>query len=351
MTTRLLSYLMAAWLTVPILAPAATPDYDPEALFQRTIAEIDSLMSRDEYAVAAESAISLLDDDRLFQHQRWRLHQRAGLALQNQGRLEEALIHLEKAVIWAQAEAVNHRNLATLMIDMSRSGRAMSEYREACDLDPGNWHYLLEYAHVLIDFGQLDLADRAIENAAAICPDCPEVHHAGSRLALELKDYGRALPHLEILYASRPDDDEVRSLLALARLRNNQADGAVVLLALAWDTGLSDRDMRILLEADRYIGDSARAVQLALSLGDGQQTSYDPLLWAQAALVCIDTGRDIEGLILVDRALALDPANTSYLNNRVLLLRRLGRDDEADRDWTRLIALDPSREQASSETP
>jgi len=90
---------------------------------------------------------------------------------------------------------------------------------------------------------------------------------------------------------------------------------------------------------------------LALSLGDGQQTSYDPLLWAQAALVCIDTGRDIEGLILVDRALALDPANTSYLNNRVLLLRRLGRDDEADRDWTRLIALDPSREQASSETP
>ncbi len=351
MTTRLLSCFLVAWLAVPLLALAATPDYDPEALFRRAIAEIDSLMNRGDYTGAAESAITLLDDDRLFQHQRWRLHQRAGLALQKQGRFEDALIHLEKAVIWAQTEAVNHRNLATLMIDMNRSGRAMSEYREACDLDPGNWHYLLEYAHVLIDFGQLALADRIIEDAAVICPDCPEVHHAGSRLALESEDYGGALPHLEILYASRPDDDEVRSLLALARLRNNQADGAVALLALAWDTGLSDRDIRILLEADRTIGDPARAIQLALSLGDGQQTSCAPLIWAQAALVCIDTGRDAEGLILVDRALALDPANTSYLNNRVLLLRRLGRNDEADRDWARLIALDPSRDQEPPETP
>ena len=351
MTTRLLSYLMAAWLTVPILATAATPDYDPEALFQRTIAEIDSLMNRNAYTDATELAVTLLDDERLFQHQRWRLHQRAGLALQKQGLFEDALSHLEKAVIWAQAEAVNHRNLATLMIDMDRSGRAMSEYREACNLDPGNWHYLLEYAHVLIDFRQLDLADRAIEDAAALCPDCPEVHHAGGRLALELKDFGGALPHLEILYASRPDDEEVRSLLALARLRNDQADGAIALLALAWDGGLSDRDMRILLEADRYIGDPARAVQLALSLGDGLHASGDPLLWAQAALVCIDTARDAEGLILVDRALALDPTNAGYLNNRVLLLRRLGRDAEADRDWARLIAQDPSREQDASEAP
>ncbi len=351
MVKTLFPVFLAAWLIYPPCAYCLSDDYDPEVLFQRTVAEIDSLMTRNEHGEAATAAITLLEDNRLFQHQRWRLHQRAGLALQSMGRYQDALAHLEKAVIWAQTEAVNHRNLATLMIEMNRPGRAMSEYREACDLDPDSWEYLLEYAHVLLDYGQHDMADRVIADAAAICPDCPEVHQASSRSALAVKDYGRALPHLERLYESRPDDVEVRSLLALARLRNEQAAGAVILLAADWNNGLSDRDMRIILEADRHMGDPSRAVRLALSLAGGGPASGDHNLWAQAALVCIDTDHDLEGLALVDRALALDPGNTSYLNNRILLLRRLGRDKEADHDWARLIALDPSREQDSSRTP
>ena len=38
-------------------------------------------------------------------------------------------------------------------------------------------------------------------------------------------------------------------------------------------------------------------------------------------------------------------------DGRVLLLRRLGRDDEADRAWRRLVELDPSRERPEDQTP
>ncbi|MBC8424589.1 hypothetical protein H8E07_10730 [bacterium] len=324
-------------------------DYDPRHDFQLTIAVTDSLMSAGAHAAAADAAIALLDDNRLFQHQRWPLHQRAGLALQKLGRTDEALVHLEQAVIWAQAEAVNHRNLATLLVEMERPGRALSEYREACELDLRSWEYRVEYGNVLMVYGQDALAERAFAEAAAICPDCPDVHRAWSRFLLDRQDYGGALPHLETLFAAWPEDREVRSLLALARLRTEGAAGALALLAPAWGEGLGDRDVRIVLEADRLLGRSDRALSLAVSLGDGHAGSSDPALWAQAALICIDAGLDEEALVLIDRAVALDPLEASYLHNRVLVLRRLGRDREADRAREQLIVLDPDR--ADTETP
>ncbi len=324
-------------------------DYDPRRDFERTIALADSLMSAGDPAGAAYAAVAALDDNRLFQHQRWPLHQRAGLALQRLGRLDDALVHLEQAVLWAQAEAVNHRNLATLLVEMDRPGRAMSEYREACELDPRNWTYRVEYGNLLMLYGQDALAERAFADAAALCPDCPDVHRAWSRFHLEREDYGGALPHLESLFAVWPEDGEVRSLLALARLRTDRAEDALALLAPAWGAGMGDRDVRIVLEADRLLGRPLRAVSLAVSLGGVPSTSQDPALWAQAALICIDAGLDEEALVLIDRAVDLDPLEASYLNNRVLVLRRLGREREADRAWERLIILDPDR--AGGETP
>ena len=333
-------------LLVASLAAAGGPvsRIDLEARFQSVMTAVDSLMARGEHAPAASAAEALLGEGRLFEHQRWRLHQRAGLALQALGRYEEALDHLEKAVLWAQREAVNHRNLATLLIDMERPGRAMSEYREACELEPGNWVYLVEYAHVLMTYRQSALAERALEEASSICADCPEVHRAWSRYALDRRDYALARPHLERLHALEPEDADVRSRLALAQLRTERPAEAAALLVGDWDGRLSDDDRRIVLEADRVLGVTEHALSLALAGVGETGDSQDPRLWAQAALVCIDAGHDAEALILVDRALALTPDDPAILNNRVLLLRRLGRETEADRDWERLIALDPSRD-------
>jgi tetratricopeptide (TPR) repeat protein len=343
MTPRILMPCLVVALAAAALA--GPRDDDPLRDYAHTVAAVDSLMSAGRHAEAAAVAVAALADDHLFQDQRWPLHQRAGLALQALGRHEEALDHLEKAVVWAQTVAVNHRNLATLLVALDRPGRALSEYREACELDPRNWEYRLEYGSVLMVYGQDALAERAFAEAAAICPDCPEVHRAWSRFHLERQDHGAARPHLERLFVLCPGDGEVRSLLALARLRTDAAAEALALLAPAWEGGLGDRDMRIVLEADRLLGNTDRALSLSIGTGDG--ISRDPDLWAQAALICIDAGLDEQALALVDHALDLDPVNTGYLNNRVLLLRRLGRTREADRAWERLIALDPER----AETP
>jgi tetratricopeptide (TPR) repeat protein len=300
--------------------------------------EVDAAMAAGSWEAAAGQATSLLEDAAVDTDLRWRLHQRAGLAYQELKRYPEALAHLEKAVVWAQTVPENHRNLATLLMEMGHSGRAMAEYREACDLAPQDWNLRVEYGHVLLEYGQASLAERFFYQAESLCADCAAVHRALARLAILREDYAAALPHLERLVELDPTET-VQDQLALARLRCGDPDGARLLLLHDWE-GRSAYGLRILLEADLALSDPTRALQLASSGWSGGESAE---VWAQAALICIESGENEPGLALIDRAVAAAPGNVAYRHNRVLLLRRLGRMDEADAEWARVLALDPSR--------
>ena len=58
-------------------------------------------------------------------------------------------------------------------------------------------------------------------------------------------------------------------------------------------------------------------------------------------VVCWQQGRGDEGLLLVDRALAIQPQNAPAYSNRGNILRDLGRLEEAVQSCTRAIELDP----------
>ncbi len=73
----------------------------------------------------------------------------------------------------------------------------------------------------------------------------------------------------------------------------------------------------------------------------------DPLFWGRVALNLLKGGDYADGLAAADRAVALAPENAVYRNNRVVLLLKLGRRDEAAAEWERVLELDPSlKEQA-----
>ena len=339
--------LLAAALCAALATDAdagALRGESPRARHQRGLAAVDSLATAGDWVAVAERAEAELADDGLDEDLRWRLHQRAGLALQRLGQPDAALTHLEQAVLWGPTEAANHRNLATLLVALDRRGRALAEYGLACDLAPADCAVRLEHAHVLIDYGLLREASAMLETAAGICdPDDPRLLRTRARCRLAAGDPVAALPDLERLHALAPTPQSGQQL-ALARLRAGRPDAARLLLAPRWGNDLDDQGLRILLEADAALGDPEHAVALALSLGDGgARLSRDAQVWSQAALVCIGTNRDREGLLLIDRAIALSPGDPALRHNRVLLLKRLGRTDAAEREWARVLALDPSR--------
>lgn len=302
------------------------------------LAVVDSLMAEGRYEQVVAMGAGDIRDDALGPEVLWPLAQRMGLAYQRLGRFDEALPHLENAVLWAQLDPVNHRNLAQLLLAMGRRGRAFSEYRDACSLAPRDPALRVEFAHVLLDYDQPERAVRHIREAEELAGRTPQVARVASRLHLARGDYAAAVPYLAVLHAAGPDL-ETTEQFALALQRTGDSERSRDLLLPFWPGGLSDLGRRVVLEADRRLGDPTRAMALG---GLEDATWSDPDFWALAALVCYDAGEDRPGLLLVDRAIALAPQSAVHRNNRVALLLRLGMDEEADREWAVVLELDPS---------
>jgi len=290
-------------------------------------ARVDSLARAGDWEVAVAEGTVLLADPRLPDELLWRLHQIVGLGCRRLDRQPEALDHLEKAVLWGPSVPENHRNLASLLMAMGRRGRALSEYREACDLapdDPVGW---VELAHARMDLGLLREAGEALDRARALAPDAPAVNRA---LVRWLQRQGREAETerpLRLLLAIAPDRS-VRRELALVLLHTGRPDQARDLYAGADRDTLGGTEQRILLEADRALADPGWALQLALRVRTGQGAGpTDPDFWATAALLCHETGHTAESLLLWDRAIALAPDDTLYRHDRDVVARELVRQD------------------------
>lgn len=351
MTARLTVLLILALLAS---LPARSADREATAALAaaaaRQTARADSLAAAGRDAELAASVADWLAANREAHELTWPLRQRLGLALLRLGRHDEAVAELERTVLWAPGVAANHRNLARALLAAGKRGRAFGEYREALDLAPDDADVRAEYAHVLIDFGQAGRAAAVLGQGRDAGQASPALDRAEARLHLERGDPAAALPALERLHAADPADGAMREQLALARLRAGEPESARLLLLDAWPEDLSPMGRRLVLEADRLLGDGVRARGLADGLDDSLAVS-DPDLLALASLICYDLGEDRIGLDLIDRVIALMPGQAAYRNNRVAFLLRLGRREEADREWARVLELDPSLAGNRTEEP
>jgi len=345
-----------ALLLVTLLAPPVARSGDREATAAlaaaaaRQTARADSLAAVGRDAELVTTVAEWLAANRDAHELTWPLRQRLGLALLRLGRHDEAVAELERTVVWAPGVAANHRNLARALLAAGKRGRAFGEYREALDLAPDDADVRAEFIHVLVDFGQTGRAAAVLRRGRDEGQASPALDRAEARLHLERGDPAAALPALERLHAADPDDEALREHLALARLRAGEPAAARLLLLDAWPDGLTPEGRRLVLEADRLLGDGARARGLAVEL-DASLAVSDPDLLALASLICYDLGEDRIGLDLIDRVIALAPERAAYRNNRVAFLLRLGRRDEADREWARVLELDPSLAGNRTERP
>jgi Flp pilus assembly protein TadD len=271
----------------------------------------------------------------------WPVFQRLGLVYSQLGHDEAALDHMEKATIWAPSVAVNHRNLATQLMAMGRTGRAISEIREACDLEPGNWQFKLEQSQMLMAIGQSAPAKTLIEDAELITGRTNRINTAWARYYLDIEDYMQAQPYLEAIMEDSPSD-EIRTQLALALLRNDEPKRSSNLLMPLWPDGLDTRGIRILLEADLATGGDCQGLQLVESIVKNGELQADSDFWATAALVSLNGGADLDALTLIDRAIAISPTVISYRHNRVIILQRLDRNEDADAEMVVIRNLDPT---------
>jgi len=314
---------------------------DDEAYIRAELAAIDSLFissALDSVLVRTSNLLRVYPDDPLYS---WQINERLGLALHRLGRSTAAIRYLETAILLAPQEASCHLNLAAALMALGQRGRAFAEYDEATSRDPSNWRAHLDYGQVLHTYRMTDEARHHLTLADQLCPGCLEVTRVLAWFHLDNQEYGLAIGPLEALHATEPSG-ELRHNLAHALLSTQQPTRVRELLEPFWPNQLSAAESLILLEAFQALGESERIRKMVAEVEANTPVANESLFWGRAAFLCLEAEQNEAGLFAIDRAIALAPEQVIYRNNRVVLLTRLERHDEAAQEWDRVLELDPS---------
>ncbi len=318
------------------------------AAIQQSVAGVDSLLTLEQYDKAVEMAQKLhssLKDNPYWANQ---MENRLAVALLRQGNPAQALPYLEHQIEVATDKALAHRNLGACLLTLGRKGRALSSYQRVVELEPQDPIFRLEYGQLLLDFRMNREALVELQIAARLCDDCLEVQPVLARYYFAVKKPALAVKPLRRVWQETENPVARRNLLK-ALLDSGQDEAAVVLLSEKTLTSLPLDEMQQLLAAEGRLGmaDFSKALvgEPVSGAGDMAFSSLiiqSALIWGQASQNLLNEGYNTHALLAVDKAIALAPDNVVFRNNRVVILQRLKRYDEAHREWNTVLTLDPS---------
>ena len=323
---------------------------------QGGLAKVDSLLAEGQAEAAILEARRLfrkLGNDPLYG---WQIEGRLGLALLRGGDPGQALPHLETVMRHNPNDHVAHRNLATALVALGKKGRALTEFSLVVELAPRDFEARLEYGQFLAEFHDVQASRTQLEIARKLCPDCLEADLALAGVLLGAGEFSAAVEPLRKLMSRDPSPWTRRNLgLALAGA-GRDVDLLEFLDGLAPE-GLTAAETYLSVETEGRLNQSHRSLVWLLALSEpkappqglAEELLTDHGFWGRVSLNLLEDGHFIEGLEAADRAISLDPENAVYRNNRVVLLLKLGREDEAAVEWENVLRLDPSLEKKESE--
>jgi len=342
-----------------LVVPAEASRQDDVAAAQAGLIELDELLATRQLDLAVAVGrllVKRFEKDPVYLDQ---IEGRLGLALFWNGELEEALAVFQSAIRNNPQEPNHHRNLAAVLMTQGRKGRALTELQQVVELTPGDFGARLDLGQALLEFRAYGDAREHLETARLLCEDCLEVQTALARLYLALRDYDAAVAALLRLRETDRSPEIRRSLIAALVGAGRDAE----LMALWEQQDLADLpadELRLLVEAEGRLGNPRHSLDWAEALplpATGSATSpavppaveTDALFWGRISLNLLEARKENQALAAVRHAISIEPDNVVYVNNEVVLLKRLGRVEEAEQRWQRVLELDPTRAEQERE--
>src|SRR6059058_5151340 len=157
----------------------------------------------------------------------WMAEYNLGLALKNQGQLDEAIAHYRRAInIWPDyVEA--HYNLGGAYIEKGETDEVLAEYRRAIEIRPEEADSHNNYGSALRELNQFDQAESEYKRALSLRPQYLDAHLNLGSLLLQRGRTGEAIANLEAARRLQPNDATTHVTLALALMKNRQTGEAV----------------------------------------------------------------------------------------------------------------------------
>lgn len=226
----------------------------------------------------------------------------------------------------------SHYYQGIILERVAKKQDALDRYLRAAEIDPSNAQYAVAASEMMIDLGQIDKAEKYLQDNQQVLEHNAGVRQALGHIALMKDDPAKAAELFQQARMLAPDDlilleDVVNVQLELGQFA--QAEYNITKLLEEPDNegreDLTRMHIRCLIEVDRPV----EARELLLELTSKGPGSGEPSLWIELGNVAY-TLRDMSRVrVASSRAIALAPHRPDGYMLRALWQHKQGKRDEA----------------------
>jgi tetratricopeptide (TPR) repeat protein len=242
-----------------------------------------------------------------------------GTALQQKGRLNEAITHWEMALQINPNYGKAHNNLGAALQQKGKVNEAITHYQMALHSNPNNADVHNNLGFALAQKGRVDEAITHYQMALQIKPDYATAHN---NLGLALAQKGRvdeAITHYQMALQINPNMAGTHDTLGLALLQKGNVDEAITQYQTALQISPKDAQVHnhlgIALRQKGRVDEAITQYQSALQI-----SPKDAQVQNNLGTALVQKGRAAEALSHYQEALQIDPANAKVQNNLAWLL-------------------------------
>jgi tetratricopeptide (TPR) repeat protein len=253
----------------------------------------------------------------------WMAHYNLGIALNNQGKTDEAIAHYREAIELRPSYAEAHYNLGRLLARKGQLDDAVTHYEKALEINPADAEAQNNLGVTLFGSGRVDEAIAHYQEALKIRPDYAEASCNLASALLSKGDLDGAIAYYSMCLALLPNQAEPEYNLASALLRKGRTDEAIAHYKKALELRPDSADAHAnlgsaFLEKGR-VQDAIAAYRNALRISPENVPAQTNLAWLLATSSDPSLRNGSEAIRLAEQA----DSESSRSENHPIVLRIL----------------------------
>ena len=253
----------------------------------------------------------------------WMAHYNLGIALNDRGKIDEAIAHYQQAIELRPGYAEAHYNLARLLAQKGQLDDAVTHYEKALEIDPADAEARNNLGVTLFGSGRVDEAITHYQEALKIRPDYAEAICNLAHALLSKGDLDSAIARYSACLALSPNQAEVQYDLASALLRKGRTDEAIAhykkVLELRPDNPDAHANLGSAFLAKGRVREAIAAYRNALRISPENVPAQSNLAWLLATSSDPSLRNGSEAVLLAERA----DSESSRSENHPIVLRIL----------------------------
>jgi tetratricopeptide (TPR) repeat protein len=270
-----------------------------------------------------------------------------GIALAQNGQVDEGIADLQKALAIRPGYAEAHCNLAFALLQKQEIDAAITQSREALKIRPDYAEAHNNLGNALFQKGQIADAIAHYKMAIALQPDYAEAHGNLGNALLQIGRSVEAIAQYQTALALQPDDAETHSNLGNALLQNGQTAPAIAhfekALALQPDFAEAHNNLGNALFQKGQIAAAIAHYQKAIAL----QPDY-PEAQNNLGNALLQNGQPVAAIAHYRTAIALRPDYAKAHTNLGVALVQNGRINEGILHLQMALAIQPGLVEAQN---